>query len=126
MKLYLFSINISNLRTCSAFAKRTNLLRYENVNLNVNVELTCNEIRFDAAGSLSSRTRTLRWVSKTQNGYIFTIFFYISNEIFYSNSLPYTRYIFDKYFVKFLLKFFENSVIGTSSPVTLQKKVLSA
>ena len=63
-----------------------------------------------------------RWVSKTQNGYIYTIFFYISNEIFYSNSLPYKRYIFDEYFVKFLLKNFENSVIGTSSPVTLQKK----
>ena len=51
---------------------------------------------------------------------------YISNEIFYSNSLPYKRYIFYKYFVKFLLIFFENSVIGTSSPVTLKKKVLSA
>ena len=34
--------------------------------------------------------------------------------------------VFDKYFVKFLLKKFESSVIGTSSPVTLQKKVLSA
>ena len=34
--------------------------------------------------------------------------------------------IFDKYFVKFLLNNFENSVIGTSSPVTLQKKVLLA
>ena len=56
----------------------------------------------------------------------FYYFFYISNEIFYSNSLPYKRYIFDKCFVKFLLKNFENSVIGTSSPVTLQKKVLSA
>ena len=49
-------------------------------------------------------------------------FFYISNEIFYSNSLPYKRYIFDKYFVKFLLKNFENTVIGTSSSVTLKKK----
>ena len=35
-------------------------------------------------------------------------------------------YIFDEYFVKFLLKNFENSVIGTPSPVTLQKKVLLA
>ena len=52
----------------------------------------------------------------------FLLFFYISNEIFYSNALPYKRYIFDKYFVKYLLKIFENSVIGTSSPVTLQKK----
>ena len=56
----------------------------------------------------------------------FYFFFYISNEIFYLNSLPYERYIFDKYFVKFLLKIFENSVIVTSSPVTLKKKVLSA
>ena len=58
--------------------------------------------------------------------FLLYFFFYISNEIFYSNSLPYKRYIFDKYFVKFLLQNFENSVIGTSSPVTLQKKVLSA
>ena len=56
----------------------------------------------------------------------FLLFFYTSNEIFYLNSLLYKRYIFDEYFVKFLLKNFENSVIGTSSPVTLQKKVLSA
>ena len=57
----------------------------------------------------------------------FLIFFFLYiNEIFYSNNLPYKRYIFDKYFVKFLLKNFEKSVIGTSSPVTLQKKVLSA
>ena len=41
-------------------------------------------------------------------GFIFTIFFlYISNEIFYSNSLPYKRYIFDKYFVKILLQNFK-------------------
>ena len=62
--------------------------------------------------------------SKRVHFYYF--FFYISNEIFYSNSLPCKRYIFDKYFVKFLLKNFENSVIEASSPVTLQKKVLSA
>ena len=31
-----------------------------------------------------------------------------------------------KYFGKVLLKNFENSVIGTSSPVTLKKKFLSA
>ena len=69
------------------------------------------------------RVYEVRWVSKAQNGYIFTIFFlYTFNETFYSNSLPYKRYIFDRYFVKFLLKNFENSVIGTSSPVTLQKK----
>ena len=63
--------------------------------------------------------------SKRVHFYYF-FFFYISNEIFYSNSLSYERYIFNKYFVKFLLKIFENSVIGTSSPVTLKKKVLSA
>ena len=64
---------------------------------------------------------------KGSKGGIFTILKKkLSNEIFYSNSLPYKRYIFDKYFVKFLLKFFEKSVIGTSSSVTLQKKVLSA
>ena len=59
---------------------------------------------------------------RLKTGIFLLFFFYISNEIFYSNSLPYKRYIFDKYFVKFLLKNFENSVIGTSSPVTLQKK----
>ena len=57
----------------------------------------------------------------------FLLFFFINPiKYIYSNSLPYKRYIFDKYFVKFLLKNFENSVIGTSSSVTLQKKVLSA
>ena len=71
-------------------------------------------------------TKVVVWVSKAQNGSILTIFFYSSNEIFYSNSLPYKRYIFDKYFVKFLLKNIDNAVIGTSSPVTLQKKVLLA
>ena len=35
-------------------------------------------------------------------------------------------YLISMYFEKFLLKNFKNSVIGTSSPVTLQKKVLSA
>ena len=63
---------------------------------------------------------------RLKTGTFLLLFFYISNEIFYSNSLPYKRYIFDKYFVKFLLKILENSVIGTSTPVTLQKKVLSA
>ena len=62
----------------------------------------------------------------SKRSHVYYFFFNISNEIFYSNSLPYKRYIFDEYFVKFLLKNFENSVIGTSSPVTLQKKVLSA
>ena len=60
----------------------------------------------------------VRWFQRLNTG-TFLLFFYISNEIFYSNSLPYKRYIFDKYFVNFLLKNFENSVIGTSSPVTL-------
>ena len=71
----------------------------------------------------------IRWVYKVVKGLsgfqrlktgtflVFFFFFYISNEIFCSNSLSYERYIFDKYFVKFLLKNFENSVIGTSSPV---------
>ena len=59
-------------------------------------------------------------------GTFLLFFLYLSNKIFYSNSLPYKRYIFDKYFVKFLFKNFENSAIGTSSPVTLQKKVLLA
>ena len=63
---------------------------------------------------------------RLKTGTFLLFFFYISNEIFYSNSLPYKKYIFDKYFVKFLLENFENSVIGTSSLVTLQKKVLSA
>ena len=54
--------------------------------------------------------------------FLLFFFLYISNEIFYSNSLPYKRYIFKKYFVKFLLQNFENSVIGTSSPVTSKKK----
>ena len=63
---------------------------------------------------------------RLKTGTFLLFFLYICNEIFYSNSLPYKGYIFDKYFVKFLLKNFENSVIGTSSPVTLQKKVLSA
>ena len=62
---------------------------------------------------------------RIKTGTFLLFFFYISNEIFYSHSLPYKRYIFDKYFVKFLLKNFVSSDIGTSSPVTLQKKVLS-
>ena len=63
---------------------------------------------------------------RLKTGTFLLFFFYIPNEIFYSNSSPYKRYIFDKYFVKFLLKNFGNSLIGTSSPVTLQKEVLSA
>ena len=61
-------------------------------------------------------------VKGSKRVHFYHFFFYISKEIFYSNSLPYKRYIFDKYFVKFLLKIFENSVFGTSSPVTLKKK----
>ena len=72
--------------------------------------------------SMSWDFKGLGGFQRLKTGTVLLFFFYISNEIFYSNSLPYKRYMCDKYFLTFLLKNFENSVIGTSSPVTLEKK----
>lgn len=60
-----------------------------------------------------------------KEGYFHYFFFNVCNEIFYLNNLVTQRYIFEQYFVKFLIKNFENSPVGTPFPVTSQKKVLS-
>ena len=55
---------------------------------------------------LTNSFKGLGGFRRLKTGTLLLFFFYISNEIFYSNSLPYKRYIFDKYFVKFLFKKF--------------------
>ena len=103
-------------------------IRESNVRIHFTVFSCCVQLlhKILAHTYVGGKFKGLGGFQRLKTGTFLQFFKNIFSEIFYSNSLPYKRYIFDKYIVKFLLKNIENSVIGTSSPVTLQRKVPSA